>query len=339
MNTIRTSEDICLLCKINKSDKRGSHYTPAGITKRVIGERDKEELHTICSHEAETSIYYGRSNLSNKDPEIKKPPHVDDYIFCTECEKRLGIIESECNNPLILLSEALVQGTLTISKTKNGNKYYSFERPNRNIIIVYFYSIIWRQCLQQQLEFSSVFISKGFQEKLREIIYTEISKPIKEIEESNNFENYPPLIILTTYHKGDNSINFITPNPTPSNPELFFIGNYINLIKHSENVTVGFEAKTGFPSTLLENDLVINFWHEGILGIVNEGIWQKANTRLAIHEADNFLQNVSARLSKAKGISYEDSRRQLHLGAMRLESKYPNDYAKCLQLSLEYLLR
>lgn len=337
MSKIRTTEEICLLCKINKSDKKGSHYTPAGITKRVIGERDKEELYTICSHEAETSTYYGRSNLSNKDPEIRKPPHVDDYIFCTECEKRLGIIESECNNPLIVLTDALAAGKLTISKTKNGNKYYSFSSPNRNIIIIYFYSIIWRQCLQQELEIGSVFISKVFQEQLREIIHTEISKPIMEIEKSKDFENYPPLIILTTYHKGDSTTNFITPHPTPSNPQLFFIGTYINLIKHSEQASV--KTKTGFPSTLLEKDLVINFWHEGLIGIVNEGVWNNVITKLAKLETEKFLHNMATRLSIAKRLPYEDSRWQLHLCAENLKSKYPNNYVKCLQLSLEHLLR
>jgi hypothetical protein len=40
-------------------------------------------------------IYYGRSNLQNTDPEIRIDPHAKDYIFCQECEDKLGLLEGE----------------------------------------------------------------------------------------------------------------------------------------------------------------------------------------------------------------------------------------------------
>ncbi len=160
MKTPRSPNDDCLLCKINKADKKGSHYTPAGIIKREIGKRDHEELYTINSFQASTSVFKGRSNLENTDTTIRKNDNVEDYIFCTSCENYLAIIENECNEKVIDLTDALVKGNLAIDKTKQGNKYISIKKPNKNILILYFYSIIWRQCLQQNILFQSIFLTK-----------------------------------------------------------------------------------------------------------------------------------------------------------------------------------
>ncbi len=240
MKASRTPDDICLLCQNNKADKKGSHYTPAGIIKRVIGERDYEELYSINSFATTTSVYYGRSNLSNTNPTIKKPNHIEDYIFCSSCEKKLAVIEGECNNKLMQISDELTKGRLEVRKTAKGNKFISFANPQCNVLITFFYSIIWRQCLQQKVEFHSTFISESFQEQLREIIYKEISKTINEIEKSSEFESYPQLIIITTYLRGNPIKGFINPNPTPANPELFFIGPYNAFIFYAKSTSVGF---------------------------------------------------------------------------------------------------
>jgi len=159
MKTLRSQDDICLLCQINKADKKGSHYTPAGIVKREIGKRDYEELYSINSFRASTSVFRGRSNLNNTDTTIRKGDHVEDYIFCTTCEKQLAVIESDCNEKLIQFTDTLVKGTLQIDKTRNGSKYVTLKVPTRNILIIYFYSVIWRQCLQQKILYQTTFLT------------------------------------------------------------------------------------------------------------------------------------------------------------------------------------
>lgn len=337
MRKIRTPEHICLLCKNNKANKKGSHYTPAGIIKRVIGERNYEELYTINPHNITTTKYYGRSNLLNTNPTIKKPEHVDDYIFCTSCEKKLGIIESECNNPLVRFTDQLIQGNLIINRTKQGKKFFSFKHPNKNVLTLYFFSIIWRQCLQQKEEFNTIFISEKFQEDLREIIDKEISKSIKEIENSTDFATYPSLIILTTYHKGDNSKNFINPNPSPTSPELFFIGPYDALIFHSQHSSLGFESKTRIPASMIDSDLIINFSQESIIGILSESAWTKVNNQLVKYVSNKFLHNITVKLSVATRMPYSYSRQKLHTVAHQFLAQYPDDYIRCLHLAFSSL--
>ena len=202
MKISRSPDDICLLCRNNKADKKGSHYTPAGLIKREIGKRDYEEIYSINSFRASASVFRGRSNLSNTDTTIRQGDHVDDYIFCSVCEKQLAIIENECNERLVQLTDDLIKGNLPICKTKTGHKYIALKKPRKNIVSLFFYSIIWRQCIQQKLDFHSIFTTENFQENLRDIIAKEIAKPLKQIEQSDDFKTYPDLIILTTYHKG-----------------------------------------------------------------------------------------------------------------------------------------
>ena len=72
-NNNRTSDDMCLICLLNKADKKGSHFTPAGIIKKVIGDRDYEELYSLNNTNLTKDIFFGRSNLQNPSTQIKKP--------------------------------------------------------------------------------------------------------------------------------------------------------------------------------------------------------------------------------------------------------------------------
>lgn len=272
MKISRSPNHICLLCQNNKADKKGSHYTPAGLIKREIGKRDYEEIYSINSFQASASVFKGRSNLSNTDTSIRQADHIDDYIFCSVCEKQLATIESECNERLVQFTDDLIKGNLAIRKTKNGHKYIFLKKPGKNILSLFFYSVIWRQCIQQKLEFQSIFTTEEFQENLRDIIAKEIAKPLNEIEQSDNFKNYPGLIILTTYHKGDRTKSWINPNVTPSNPELFFIGAFKALIFISNNLTLDFSDRTALPNSTVDNELIINISAQSIVGIINEDL-------------------------------------------------------------------
>lgn len=111
-------------------------------------EKEQRAESLISSGEASNSVFMGRSNLKNTNTSIQKPEHVEDYIFCTECEKRLGVIEGICSQPLNELIDVLAKSNVKIQRTDRHNKFVVLPKPHKNILIIYFYSIIWRQCIQ-----------------------------------------------------------------------------------------------------------------------------------------------------------------------------------------------
>ncbi len=339
MNINRTPDEDCLLCVSNKADKKGSHFTPAGIIKHVIGERDYEEIYNISADKATTSTYFGRSNLLNTDPRIRKPEHTADYVFCTKCEEMLGKIESECNHPLIQLTKELTQGNLTINRTANGNKFHLVAKPKKNVLLLFIYSIIWRQCLHHHLESDSYVISKDFEESLRLIIHKHIYLTRNEIETSPEFVKYPKIILLTTYHKGDQTRNFINPNTISSNPELFFIGPYNALIFHSDFPSQTFKVNTGINDLIIDEELIINTCAANPIGVINEQTWENVTKTLVKREADKFIDSMTNMLLKKNGMTYEYSRTKLLITAQQLSATYRNDYIWCLRMAFQNLMQ
>ncbi len=80
-------DDLCLLCKVNKADKTGSHFTPSGIVKMVVGKKNSEHEVTINPGKGEVYQYFGRANLLNNDTTIRKSDNVADFIFVLIAKK------------------------------------------------------------------------------------------------------------------------------------------------------------------------------------------------------------------------------------------------------------
>ncbi|MEJ1222775.1 hypothetical protein [Sediminicola sp. 1XM1-17] len=142
----------CLLCDNNPADKTGSHIVPHFLSKRIDTEpgqkgRDKELGFVIT--EDSTSSYFGRAVQPEKLEEIygevtdeliseNKVKGIVDNYFCTDCEKNLGLIESE------------------YSKTINGQSKIDvlYESTNKPFISFLFWaSIIWRLSIEENSGF------------------------------------------------------------------------------------------------------------------------------------------------------------------------------------------
>ena len=311
MSIQRTPDDICLLCKINKADKKGSHFTPIGILKKVVGKRGAEHEVTIDPFGGQVSEYFGRENLKNTDPTIRQSDNVADYIFCSDCEKKLGIIESECIDKLHKLSDNLLNGTLKIEKTAAGNTFFRFNKPHKNVVTLFFYSIIWRQILNDSLSHKVQF-PVYFIEALRHIVWSEINNSLTEIENSPNYQNYPKLIIYTTYHNTVNPTGFTYgPNPYPSNPEVFTIGIYETLIFKDNILSQQFTLTTKLPSSIIDRDLIINDAKDGIIGLIDLNIWEEKTKWFYAKAADDFIRTYTNKIVEAIGLSPEEAEKHL----------------------------
>ena len=140
----------CKLCKTNDANQTGSHLIPFFLMKRVDGEggskeRGKELGFKITS--SDVKLYHGQSILPEKieeligkrtDEEIeasKEESRTDvviDNIFCSDCEKRFGALESHYSNSL----------------SKSGSKdFKSGVAPH--ISLLFWFGILWRMSIMK----------------------------------------------------------------------------------------------------------------------------------------------------------------------------------------------
>lgn len=146
------NENQCIICD-KKADHTGSHIIPANLIKDCIGIRHKEESYNIDLLNGNQLLYIGTSlqhrslEINKKKLEITKTnPYILDYILCTNCEKKLGIIEGEVYTEIIC--------KIRLEKFKNNFKKIKdnwvevliplSSKMTTEILNIYFYSIILR---------------------------------------------------------------------------------------------------------------------------------------------------------------------------------------------------
>lgn len=129
----------CLLCEEHNAYKTGSHIVPSFIMRRINGDgmRDHEVGFEIRG--AIVEPYFGRDIYEDKRREITENEDkmesrdnldVSDYIFCTECEKYFGRLESAYAPSLSL--------DFSEKRTTINNKV------SPSYALLFWCSIIWR---------------------------------------------------------------------------------------------------------------------------------------------------------------------------------------------------
>ena len=131
----------CRLCLENKADKKGSHIVPHFLLKRIENIDGKTERDYELGFEIGRmgmSSHFGRAvqpyileetfgNITDDDIEKNSHPLIVDNYYCSECEKRFSLIESEYS--------------LTMS-TVNSETYES--GVSSLLGILFWGSIVWR---------------------------------------------------------------------------------------------------------------------------------------------------------------------------------------------------
>ncbi|MCG6191346.1 hypothetical protein [Maribellus maritimus] len=174
--------EICRLCKTNPADKKGSHIVPHFLLKRIEnieGKSGRDYELGFYIEEFDTKSHFGRAlqqeklediygTLSEEEIEANKSNHplIADNIFCSGCEKRLSIIESEYSKTLI--------------EKGDGDKYKS--GVSSEVGILFWMSVIWRMSINNK---SGVQITKGEAEIARRILDRTLADSITNID----FEN------------------------------------------------------------------------------------------------------------------------------------------------------
>lgn len=294
----RSPNDKCLICLIRDANQKGSHYTPASLIKRPFGKVDYEEIYSISSEESTVDVFYGRSNPDNTDPTIRAGEHKDDYIFCSDCERKLSFIEGQCSNELNLMLDSDKQQNLKFSTTSKGNKYLVLQKLHSNLLTLFFYSVIVRQCIQQRLHGGSNAISSLLENPLREILLTEMYKSLDEINSSDVFSHAPRIIVITNLGQQDYSKNSVCPNDLKSNPNVFFMGIVDVLLFSGETNSSNFFDLTGIDSKLLDDELVLNQDSVSKIAFVDDLAWNNKNDKFLDRYGKRFFDNVVDKVAR-----------------------------------------
>lgn len=244
----------CELCKINEADKTGSHFLTFAIIKSAINdagrvERDKEVVFTLTAgRNFEIEPYFGRTVLPESIEEVLnrevKPddfienhnPFTEDYLFCTSCENRFGIIETYFTGGLY---KNLKNNQVKTQNDSKGNKIFKIKDQIGLLIRLFFYVQLWRTSVSND----SFKLSKKIEESLRRIIDSclenNVNKTLENCKVINSkIKNLP---MTVTYWE------------TEINTE--------NKFEYTTNL-IYFHDKSDMPYFTIINDFVIRFYQK-----------------------------------------------------------------------------
>ncbi len=298
--------EMCKICLINPASDINSHFTPAAITRSTYGRRNLEDIYSIDTFQGIIENYKGREHPNAKDI-ILLGPHVSKKIFCKKCEEDLSKIES-FQNELVVEVEKFRKGKYKTRLNERHIKYIEVRIPH-NILVLLFYSIIWRQCLQQKLINKDTILNQSNFENLRKIIDFELRRSVLEIKSSKQYECYPKIEIVLSSKISSSGWN--NPNSVKTNPELFFVSDFMCLFWQVEEVTQNMKSLTRLPR---EFQTPINFLEgqsNSRILVMNASDWVNIKALLTTREAKKMLDNQVKVFSKTSNLPMEMARKLL----------------------------
>lgn len=147
----------CKLCLKKEANQLGSHITSAFLLSSQIGKRGEEKGFTIST---DPNQNYGQ-DVGAED--IK-----DDYILCSDCEKRLSRIESIYSSAITQKIEKK-EFAPNFEKKDWDNGNYSLYSKKLDIIVFHLLhqSIIWRASISTQPLYNHFKLTPELEERMR----------------------------------------------------------------------------------------------------------------------------------------------------------------------------
>ena len=294
----------CLICKERDVYLIKSHLTPRAISENTYGPKDKEEIYEINPQTGQHDVFMGREHPEAVPDEIKPQPNVEKGIFCKQCEEALGRLESVCQPILLEAISKLGKSEMKITRL-GGAKTFTVQIPS-NVLKIFLYSILWRQALEQKRGGQDNPLSEAEFEQLREILKNEIHKKITEIENSPTFEFYPAITLFTTYFR-DEFKGFNNPHPIVTNPEVYFISEYVCLYFKDQNISSDLEKKIGLPPFLHTPIFSIHGAKESVIAVLNEREFDRLFSIFIQKVAKDFRKTHILKVAKARNLSFFQS--------------------------------
>ena len=207
----------CLLCKEKEANQTGAHIFTNSLVKSCLNVegktgRDDELIFSFCNS-GERDLYVGKTTsvakieevlgrpITNEELKTNSNKIVIDNIYCTDCEKLFGKIESPFTDRIL-------------KKIRDRN-IYEFKSPDNILIRLYFYIQIWRA---SSYKFEGWQLhNKELEEHLRQLIF----------DSCNLYENGLPIELQEALLKFPLVVNYLETPEGEKSTNLFLIGKKI----------------------------------------------------------------------------------------------------------------
>lgn len=307
----------CLLCHYKEANQTRAHIFTNSLVRNCLNAEGKkgrdDELIFRISQSLDIDLYVGNTISTDKIEEIKGEPLSDedleannneivkDNIFCTDCEKLFGKIESSFSKKIL-------------RKIRN-DRIYKFDFPDNILLRLYFYIQIWRASSSGYNSWS--LNNPEIEDLLRQII----------LEGCKDYDSGLSEELIAKIIKFPFVINFLeTPNdrksenylliPKETTPFYFFLCDFIvefsTIINNKTQLSLvnycgvndGIKDK---EININENEFVIRvISNEKRLEIINLTIKREFVNGFLEKLASDYLNKTGKRITKEKILKFCD---------------------------------
>lgn len=238
---IRSSKDKCLLCLINAADKKGSHIIPSFLISTAIsykGSKKRDmEIMSIMKNSSFNESFIGRNVLPEAIAEVKEKalneeelvanqnPNIKDFIFCTNCEKRLAVVEN-------LFAEKVANNIDKYPQTKGNGGYQLIKLENNESLItqLFFISVLWRVSATKDMP---IQLPINIENSLRSVLDLSMKNTREELDKTLGIDSsivakHPIIILNLPENKIDATKSIIFANEHRF-PHLLILNRFILL--------------------------------------------------------------------------------------------------------------
>lgn len=268
----------CKLCRNKDADQTGSHITSAFLLSSQIGKRGEERGFLITTNPEQDY------SQNQSDKGIK-----EDNIFCRDCEKRLGVIESLYATEITHKIEKK-QFEQNFDKTEFDNEFYKLHSKKLNPIVfqLLIQSNVWRASISTQPVYNHFRLDDDLEEQIRfnldlflpTVIDFKISQSTKEwivsIEDCQSLFDFIPIIAIKAENIENKEMTYEFFDNVSKSPYHIILNEYYILVFNdnedwSDNF---FDLKEDFNKETIIN----NKYSEPIIGVItNERYFQTIN--------------------------------------------------------------
>lgn len=273
----------CNICLNKEADKKGSHIVPAFILKTLF-ERNKEFVVSIGSEAVQNHIgreltpeqieeYMGRE-LTDEEIEQNYIPFIEDNIFCSDCEKRLGHLES-------LYADKIHKKLSVLECDKDD--VISFENEI-GLISLFWYSVILRFSIAQHNKFN---LKEKEYRAIRNYLNDNLKDTTQELkshlEKDISFNcPYPIGIFFNSNAVKKLSSNSVLDIPKYKNPYFLLFNEYIIIFYNKATQVNGmkhsfFGLEKSFEAT---KNINYNKQKECQICVVRNDVWEEVKTNI-----------------------------------------------------------
>ena len=215
---MRSSEDLCLLCKTRKATKTDSHIISKFLTKSVFGQGQRRGFLLDADN-------------SHKPAKITQDAAKESYILCPECEKCFEILETYISSKVHnRLWNPQYANEFRDEDNGHGIKRRVCINTSPIIFRLLIYSIVWRRSISETPAHRSFKLENGDEEYLRKILcyfYAHTQDGVlQKVTNDPTIAGDIPFILFTSQSFSDATGNVIATLPYARSPHFIELNQY-----------------------------------------------------------------------------------------------------------------